>query len=207
MADAKRKWRWPLAPLVVIVGLGFVVAAEQGPGADLVPFAGGDAVATKSTTTTTTTKSVVYGADTTDADLSAAPGEMRMTGGGTIAGTTGKISRGFIIRCDLTSKLPNRLEVNWDKGNNFHLEQLTYAKCTDDPSIVPYPPDAGFDTFDGVGNGKLNGVNGAKIYFRFTDAGEPGTSDTASLLIKNPAGTTVLTEGGTITGGNNQAHK
>ena len=53
-----------------------------------------------------------------------------------------------------------------------------------------------------------NGVAGYKITYTFTDNGEPGVNDTASITITNAAGTvTVLTVSGKINKGNQQAHK
>lgn len=200
-------WRRFILPAAVVIGLVVALSLEAGPGARVVPFRGSDIGAKSTTTTTSKPAQVDVGAQTTDSDLSAAPGEKRMTGGGTVVGSAGTTSRGFIIRCDLTSKLPNRLEVNWDGGNKFHLDKLTYAQCTDDPAIGPAPPAAGFDTFVGTGTGRLNGVDGATIGFKFTDAGEPGTSDTASIIVKDKNGNTVMTASGFLVGGNNQAHK
>ena len=128
----------------------------------------------------------------------------RMTGGGTIKGTTTR--HGLELHCD-TSHIPNRLEVNWGKTNKFHLETLTSAACSDDPSISPNPPAAGFDTYVGKGTGRYNGVPGATAEWTFTDAGEPGVNDVAKLLIKDAGGNTVLSVGGTLKQGNQQAHK
>jgi len=131
--------------------------------------------------------------------------EGRMTGGGSVFKGNMRITHGFEIRCDL--KKPNNLEVNWPGGNNFHMTELTSAVCTDDPAINPKPPNAPFDTFTGKGTGKLNGVSGARIEFVFTDAGEPGTKDTASMKIWNKANNLVLEVSGVLNKGNHQAHK
>ena len=109
------------------------------------------------------------------------------------------------------SALPNNLEVNWGPGNRFHLGALTAVGCFDDPNIAATPPDANFDTIDGIGVGSCNGVDGATIAFTMKDAGEPGTNDSASLVIKCPAGSGVsgLTVSGTgskVNKGNLQAH-
>ena len=133
----------------------------------------------------------------------------RMTGGGSVFLPNGtRVTHGFEIHCDITD-VPNTLEVNWPDANNFHMDTLTSAKCTDDPNINQKPPKSSpFDTFVGTGTGKLNGVAGATIEFTFVDAGEPGTSDTAAYLIKDKDGNTVLTVQPTLlTKGNHQAHK
>lgn len=69
-------------------------------------------------------------------------------------------------------------------------------------------PRAGFDSIRAQGTGTLNGVAGAGITFRFTDAGEPGRNDTAVFTITRPDGSVAIGyTGGAIDGGNHQAHK
>ncbi|HJU43075.1 MAG TPA: hypothetical protein VJ691_09690, partial [Vicinamibacterales bacterium] len=103
--------------------------------------------------------------------------------------------------------LPNRLQINWGPGNRFHLGEVTSALCTDDPAIVSAKPRAvGFDTYDGSGTGQYNGQPGATITWRFTDAGEPGRNDYASIVIKDAGGNIVLVVTGTLNNGNHQAH-
>jgi hypothetical protein len=135
----------------------------------------------------------------------------RMTGGGSVF-TIGdvRVTRGFQIHCDLRE--PNNLEVNWD-GNRFHTSELTSAVCIDQASVDQNPPVAPFDTFIGGGVGKLNGKAGARIEFVFVDAGEPGTSDTATIKIFDSSNNLVLDVPGDpnvpgfLTFGNIQAHK
>lgn len=127
----------------------------------------------------------------------------RMTGGGKFTdGTT--VTHGFVLHCDHT-RGPNNLQVNWD-GNRFHLESLTSAICSDSPGINPGHPPAGFDTYEGTGTGRLNGVSGATAEWTFTDAGEPGNNDFASILIQDENGNTVLDVASTPFKGNHQAH-
>jgi hypothetical protein len=128
----------------------------------------------------------------------------RMTGGGTIGDTHAK--HGFQLHCDV-SKTPNNLEVNWGKGNKFHLETLTSAICTHDPNISPNPPAAGFDTYIGEGVGRYNGVSGYTAKWTFTDAGEPGKNDFATIEIFDPSNVSVGTFTGNLKHGNHQAHK
>src|ERR1043166_675607 len=118
----------------------------------------------------------------------------RMTGGGSVFTNSGtevttsgpdRVTHGFEIHCgaeDGTIALPNNLEINWS-GNRFHLDALTFARCSDDPTITPNPPYAPFDTFEGFGTGSYNGQSGAHIHFIVTDAGERGTLDTAEMTI------------------------
>lgn len=127
----------------------------------------------------------------------------RMTGGGTIGSTDTK--HGFELHCTI-SDLPNNLEVNWGKGNKFHLDTLTAAGCSDDPSITPNPPSAGFDTYVGKGNGRYNGVSGYTAKWKFTDAGEPGVNDYATITVYDPANNPVATFSGNLSKGNQQAH-
>ena len=67
-------------------------------------------------------------------------------------------------------------------------------------------PVAGFDSIRATGTGTLNGVSGAGITFRFTDAGEPGRADTAVFTITAPDGS-ISYSGGAVDGGNHQAHR
>ena len=132
----------------------------------------------------------------------------RMTGGGSIFPAEGlRVTHGFTLNCDASHK-PQRLEVNWE-GNRFHLETLTSAQCSDDPTIAPPPPAAPFDTFRGTGVGRYNGQPGARIDFKLTDAGEPGTRDRARFEIRDARGHRVLrgTAAKRLTFGNHQAHR
>ena len=130
----------------------------------------------------------------------------RMTGGGSIISSRyGRVTHGFELHCDV-NKDPNNLEINWERGNKFHLEELTFAECSDDPAIAPAPPKAGFDTFVGEGTGRFNGQAGATAQWTFTDAGEPGKNDWASIVIKDSNGIVVLSVQGYLKNGNHQAH-
>ena len=131
----------------------------------------------------------------------------RMTGGGSNFTASGvRVTKGFQIHCDLRD--PNNLEVNWAGGNRFHLEDLTSAVCTDEDGYDEAPPDAGFDTFVGVGTGRLNGTLGATIEFRFEDHGEPGRNDIVSLTVRDAGGAVVLeVVEDALNSGNLQAHE
>jgi len=70
----------------------------------------------------------------------------------------------------------------------------------------PAPPPAGFNTYEGNGEGRYNGISGYKAKWKFTDAGEPGTNDSARIVITDSSGTTVvLIVDGKLDGGNHQA--
>lgn len=131
--------------------------------------------------------------------------EGRMTGGGnTLLEDGTKVTHGFVLNCNATEK-PNNLQVNWGKGNKFHLENIIGATCSDDPDIEPNPPIAGFDTYEGVGNGRYNGMP-ATIKWKFTDAGEPGTSDLVEIEIKDDDDIIVLSVIANLIKGNHQSH-
>lgn len=130
----------------------------------------------------------------------------RMTGGGSVTTAAGlKVTHGFQVHCD-RRKGTNNLEVNWGKGNKFHLDELTMSTCSNDPDIAPNPPAASFDKCVGAGTGRFNGVPGATAQFTFTDAGEPGVNDSLKLVIKDINGNVVLDASATLTHGNHQAH-
>jgi hypothetical protein len=120
-----------------------------------------------------------------------------------------RVTHGFELHCNRFD-LPNNLEVNWGRGNRFHLEELLTATCTEDPAIDQTPPGhSPFDTFIGTGIGRCNGESGALIEFTFVDGGEPGFKhDTASIEITNcPAGVGDLLVSGPLKKGNHQAHR
>lgn len=132
--------------------------------------------------------------------------EGRMTGGGSVFNASMRVTHGFELNCD-ASKTPNNLQVNWGKGNKFHLENLNTASCSDDPAITPNPPAAGFDTYVGTGTGRYNGVSGYTAEWTFTDAGEPGKNDLAKIVIKDASNNVILSVSGKLNNGNQQAHK
>ena len=142
-----------------------------------------------------------------------------MTGGGSIftsspPDTPGglRITHGFELHCNVNKK-PNNLEINIhdSASSQFHLDNLTFANCTDDPTITPNPPNAPFDTYEGKGTGRYNRQPGATAEWIFTDAGEPGINDRIrKLIIRDNSGAVVLSvpdPGHTLTYGNHQAHK
>jgi hypothetical protein len=129
----------------------------------------------------------------------------RFTGGGSVFTAAGeRVTHGTTLRCEIGAG-PDRLEVNWGKGNKFHLEQITSKLCSD-TTLDEENPKAGFDTIDGTGTGRYNGKSGATVSFTFTDSGEPGVADTARIVIKDAGGNTVLAVSGPLKNGNHQAH-
>ena len=130
----------------------------------------------------------------------------RMTGGGSVYTTAGaRVTHGFELHCDVTA-LPNNIEVNWGKSDRFKLDKVLSARCFDDPAIAAKPPVVPFDTYVGTGIGSYNGKPGATITWTFTDAGEPGKNDSATMVIKDASGRVVLTVSGNLKSGNQQAH-
>ena len=99
--------------------------------------------------------------------------------------------------------------MNWPEGNNFHLEVMETAVCTDDDTIDQHPPgSAPFDTHTGSGTGKLNGVLGASAEWVIVDGGEPGTNDFWSLTVRDENDVIVLSfTNRPLTLGNHQTHK
>lgn len=163
----------------------------------IVSFAGGDRYGSR-----------LLNAKTVGTNLCTNPSKYRMTGGGSLFTSGGmRVTHGFQIRCNSNDNRQN-LQVNWTKGK-FHLLDMTDAVCTDDPNIVPDPPKGTpFDTYEGWGTGRYNGVSGATIHFIFTDAGEPGVEDTGWIEVKDKDGNVVLTVDTTnLNKGNHQAHK
>lgn len=136
----------------------------------------------------------------------------RMTGGGHQLSVDGaRVTRGLTLHCDII--LSNNLEINWRGGNKWHLEKesLSSVTCIDDPAFQEEPPRAPFNTFIAEAVGRLNGVDGSIIRFKFIDDGEPGRTDEAHFRIWAPGDdpdtdTPVLEVGGQLDGGNLQAH-
>src|SRR5579864_481 len=133
------------------------------------------------------------------------PVDGRMTGGGSVFEIDGtRVTHGFELHCD-TTDVPNTLEINW-ASHRFHLTTLTSGLCFQDPSINAGHPTNIFNTYVGIGTGLLDGATGATAFWTFTDAGEPGTNDTATITIKDSLGNDVLTVSGKLDSGNQQAH-
>jgi hypothetical protein len=121
------------------------------------------------------------------------------------AGTKIVTSATRIRICTARDKSLLRLEINW-LGHQFHLETLITAFCFKDPAIDAAHPTNIFNTYVGFGTGRLDGAAGATAAWTFTDAGEPGKNDTATIVIKDSHGTVVLTVSGNLDSGNQQAH-
>ena len=133
-------------------------------------------------------------------------GSGRFTGGGfTVAANGLKVSKGFTLHCDAI--LSNNFEVNWDGGNNFHIDKNpTNVVCrfVNDPN----PPDAPVNRIDITGTGTLNGAP-ATVTLVLIDNGEKNGAvpDQTYIAINgvNLTGGTVAVPAN-IDGGNIQAH-
>ena len=134
--------------------------------------------------------------------------EGRMTGQGTIDtaayGRAHHVFRNSVCNSD---RFPDLMV--WWGDNRFKLESYSSPLTCIDTAADEGQPRAGFDTIVGQGTGTLNGVSGATARFRFTDAGEPGRGDTATITIVAPDGTVVfeLENERILVGGNHQAHR
>ena len=133
----------------------------------------------------------------------------RMTGHGTVDTTTyGRSHHEFRNSVCNSDRFPD-LKVQWD-GNRFDLTAYSSPlRCVDRPGFDEGQPDAGFDTIIGQGTGVLNGVDGATATFSFTDAGEPGRGDRATITITDADGNVVfdISDVEIEPGGNHQAHR
>jgi hypothetical protein len=127
-----------------------------------------------------------------------------MTGGGRVLGNGTAVTHGFELHCNINTT-PNNLEINWGKGNHFHLDSLSESKCSYDPSVSSNVPEALFNKLVGSASGKYNGLPGATAQFTFTDSGEPGKQDLTEIEIKF-GGMTVLSVSENLNNGNQQAH-
>lgn len=141
---------------------------------------------------------------------SGCPAEGRMTGGGKAFGKYHgdpvKVTHGFTLRCDADDR-PQRLEVNWSGGNKFHLVDLAFARCEDDPDLDEGNPEAGFETYHGGGYGR----DGSYAEWTFTDEGEPGRDDKFKIRIwesgVKSGAPDLRVDDDLSAGGNHQAHR
>jgi hypothetical protein len=133
-----------------------------------------------------------------------------MTGGGSIFDVEygGRVTHGFVLHC-VPRNSDNLQVVDHVSGQSFHLERLISATCPDDPAIDPNPPDAVFDTFNGMGEGRCKQPDRPCIAtWTFTDGGERGgcVRDTAFIEVREANGEPVFSVSGDVDCGNHQAH-
>jgi len=127
----------------------------------------------------------------------------RLTGGGWQRTDGGKSHHQVQLGC--TAAEGGQLRINAPAGT-FRLEHVDFALCVDDPALDPGGPRAGWAIHRGSGTGSFDGAGGHTIEWALTDEGEPGRSDGWSIRVRDPAGLVVLTEDGSLDGGNHQAH-
>lgn len=133
----------------------------------------------------------------------------RMTGAGTVI--TDEYGRShYTLRNSVcaSDRFPD-LKVQWSGGNRFDVTDYSSPLRCVDTAANEGRPRAGFDTIVGQGTGVLNGEEGASATFSFTDAGEPGRNDRATITITDADGNVVfrIANEKISAGGNNQAHK
>jgi hypothetical protein len=118
----------------------------------------------------------------------------RMTGGGrnAVSSTGAPVTFSFTLHCDIT--LSNNIEISW-AGQQFHIAKpITLAACSDDPAITQQPPRAPLDTFYGEADGRLNGVDGARVEFTLVDGGEgQSAADMIGFVVYDANDVAVLT--------------
>jgi hypothetical protein len=127
----------------------------------------------------------------------------RLTGGGWLRAGAGKSHHEVHLGC--TAAEGGTLRIDAPAGR-FRLGHVDFALCVDDPALDPGGPRAGWAIHRGSGTGSFNGAGGYAIEWTLTDEGEPGRSDGWSIIVRDAAGLVVLSEDGTIDGGNHQAH-
>lgn len=128
----------------------------------------------------------------------------KMTAGARVSGG-GNVTISGKLHCDPDDGA-NSLQVKWDRGNRFHLEQLVEASCDDEPTSDPGEPEANFDLLEGQAMGRYNRERGATAAVVLVDAGEPGRDDRAEIQVRDSDGRVVLDVAGVLRSGNNQAH-
>jgi hypothetical protein len=135
--------------------------------------------------------------------------EGRFTGGGSIycPSPIYRVTFGYELHCQpdgAAVPTPNNLEINFSRGDHFHLTSLTSAECGGPATGSPRAP---FNTIEGVSEGTFNGEP-ATVSFTLTDIAEPGTGqDTARFTITTASGPVLACGPLVLEGGNNQAHR
>jgi hypothetical protein len=119
--------------------------------------------------------------------------------GGTMVGkgrlvdsTNGNVDYALKVRCSPTTP-GSAFTAKWG-SSTFQLSAVRTVDCKDDPAIAYDPPNADFDTQEGTGVGTVNGAPGWTIEWKSTDEGNGAgdVNDSQKIVIKNPAGATVI---------------
>jgi len=126
------------------------------------------------------------------------PLQGRMTGGGNVYTEDGmKVTHGFTL-FNTIEKKSNNIQVNWGKGNKFHLDalkEISYVSLNN--GVIA----------KGKGIGDFNGMEGASIEFTFSDFGNPGTEDFTKIVIKDKNNNEVLNVENNLNHGNDKYHQ
>ncbi len=133
---------------------------------------------------------------------SPAPVPTRMSGQGVVDTNSGRMQFQFAVRERGDGSAS--IEIGGGRGTKFESTAVTSVAFSNAPSFVP----GGRATLDTVvfsGTGRWNGRAGYTFEVRATDQGEPGRSDTFSIVIRDASGAVVTSAGGTLRSGNNQA--
>jgi hypothetical protein len=130
----------------------------------------------------------------------AVTGYMKL-GGGAIANTG--VRHWFHLGCDpLARSTLQRLRVRFNRSTEFHMDSMLAASCT---GATPKRGKGNFDTHIGSGSGRLNNAPGVySVTWTFTDSGTH-KGDSASIVIRDPSGNTVLNVSGNLSQGDQQA--
>ena len=148
----------------------------------------------------------IYG-EPTPSQESPTPGTM--TGGGNF-NVPFVLTHGFEVNC-VANQGHSNLEIQWASGSNtydFKMTGLLTAVCFQNPTLgSSSPPTAHFNTWEGTGTGKLNGVGGYTFFASFTDQGQPAAGkDISTIIVWDPSHTVVLSITAVLKDGVQQAH-
>lgn len=120
--------------------------------------------------------------------------------------TPGKVTAG---QANLDNSTNAGLNVQYD-GTAFKGELQFNDKSEDiklhSDSMTSLFVDPAKTTATFKGTATVNGVSGYTFKVTVVDHGEPGTSDSFLIVIKDPTSTTIYSKGAVLTGGNIQIH-
>jgi hypothetical protein len=123
-------------------------------------------------------------------------------GGGRIGGTD--VRHWFHLGCGpLSRSTLERLTVRW-ANNTFHLDEMVTTTCTKESSNTKNRGKGAFNTHIGTGTGRVSAAPGVyTAEWQFFDGGRD--RDTATIVIRNPAGAIVVNASGPLSRGDQQA--
>ena len=125
---------------------------------------------------------------------------------GSVGTNSFRTTHGFELHCDKNNA------AQQPRDQLGQREQLP-PRAADVGVLLRRPGDrappaagAGSTPTSAAGIGRYNGTPGATAEWTFTDAGEPGTKDSATIKITDASGNVVLNVTGKLEKGNQQAH-